>query len=147
MALYLAAGVGIGLVYYNLTQKDPVIEIRPDHETRRIRENGISHTVWRNAGSFLTGSGHPDELRYRFRVPLSLCDVVQKTKEKLAGREFLLNASHFNTEGIVRRTQFKSMNDDFKWPNLNMGSGWYIKAVESGHTPYTSRIIPWTAPW
>lgn len=144
--MYLALGVGIGLVSLNLMSRDPVIRITPDNQIRKLRENSILHEAWRNGGQFLTHSGHPDEHRYKYRIPLSVPEVMMKSKEKLAGREFLLNSSHFNT-GVLRRTQFKTQSDTHSWPTLYMGSGWYVNAVQANKTPYVSRIIPWTAPW
>ena len=144
--MYVAAGIGAGLIALNLMTADPVVHVTPDNQIRKLRENSILHEAWRNGGQFLTHSGHPDEHRYRYRVPLSLFEVMLKSKEKLAGREFLLNSNHFNT-GTLRRTQFKVQSDSHRWPTLNMGSGWYVNAVQSRKTPYVSRIIPWTAPW
>lgn len=145
MAKYIALGVGIGLLYYKLNQTGAVSTASVDRYMRNLTDTPINLTAWRNAGKHFTGSGHPDELRYQYNVPAGLATIQQKTKEKLRGSDFLLSAHYFN-DNVLKRQQFKTL-DDRNWPIPRMGSDWYIKAVQHSHLPYTSRSIPWTAPW
>lgn len=146
MANYLAAGVGIGLLYFKLSSGNPIAYAHEDETLRNLKEQGINKQANRYAGKHLQGSGHPGEERYKYNIPGGFAEVMLKAREKLFGAQFLLSAHHFNTQGTTRRMQFKG-TDDRSWPTLQMASGWYVKAVEAYGVPYTSRFVQWTAPW
>ena len=111
---------------------------------RRNWDEPISIEAWRAAGQYLHNSGHPDEIRHRVNVPMSLKEVRHHQTRKLEGNRWLLNSHYFNTSGITKRQQFSGPSDEIHWPLLEMGSDWYNKSVSvSGHKPYLTRIIPW----
>lgn len=145
MAKYIAFGLGIGLIYYKLTEGPIMSTTGINRAMRNLTDSSINLAAWKSAGKHLTGSGHPDEVRYQYNVPTGLSAVQKKTIEKLRGYEFLLSAHHFNGN-VLKRQQFKSM-DQNNWPIPRMGSDWYIKAVQHSPLPYTSRTLQWIAPW
>jgi hypothetical protein len=140
MQTVLLAGIGI-IAINKIFTRNEVTYISPNTHLSRNQSFGVDLRMFKNAGQFLTGSGHPDQHRYKFNVPKNLISVQSKCAIKNDGNLWLLGTNHFNTDGIVRRTQFKGSASQVSWPTLLMGSGWYQNAVEA-YKPYLSRILP-----
>lgn len=138
--LLIAAGLG-ALLYYHSQKKEVVVKTSTEVKERRVADDPIDIASYRASGQYLVNSGHPDELFREARQEMTLPEIKAKAAVKAKANDYLLKKYNFNTDGIVRRTQFGGPSGEVHYPLPEMGSGWYSKAAAS-HKPFITRIVP-----
>jgi hypothetical protein len=117
---------------------------------RRNKVEGIDLTVERNGGTYLANSGNRTsevffEQYFRNKHPKTVPELNWQAAIKATSNEDLLRKIFYNTRGVTDRTQFKGPTEEFSFPLMNMGSGWYANAT-ANRGPILTGTLPNAVP-
>jgi len=120
-----------GMFLYRLVPRTYVKKNKNEAYHSRLTNNPLPIEVYKQAGDDLARAEVWDEIVLRQNLKQkSFSEVKNDIVAKQRKNKGLLDDNHFNDNSKIRSTYVSPGGQLAQWPQVNMASGWYAKAVQ-----------------